>query len=383
MATPNDHPTHNPAAPETPGASHTSGATRAPFVRQGSPIGSESLYAEARDADVSLYIEQLQRDAEDEIVVDGWREVFGPAITSLKLAAVAVSGVGLLVIFSQTIGLVREIAALPRWPAVPLFVLLGLIVALALGATARLLILYFRRAISPNLHVSLDAQLARRRKARSVAETDPTSARAPLTDFLRAYPTSREHRARLRRIGVTPREIESIIAVRDELLSAPRGDDAAWIRRIDREFLAPLDRAAAARSRRLALSVAVYTAASPRAVVDTIGVLGVSMKLLGDCCVLYNLRAGRLGSGRLLMRLIVNLAAAGAMDEAGGAIGDSAGELLREATDATSATLTGAVGVVAGKAAEGGVNALLLLRLGRAARRVLRPVRITSDIKGA
>jgi uncharacterized membrane protein YcjF (UPF0283 family) len=54
--------------------------------------------------------------------------------------------------------------------------------------------------------------------------------------------------------------------------------------------------------------VFVFTAASPRGSLDTLAVLMVSYRRIGDLCGIYHVRAGRWETALILSRVLVNLA---------------------------------------------------------------------------
>lgn len=103
-------------------------------------------------------------------------------------------------------------------------------------------------------------------------------------------------------------------------------------------------------------------------------VLVNSYLLLAELCDIYPVRAGRLGTLRLLLRVGLNTAVSGNLDQQTAVLED---ELRESIQDWTTGLVAQAIGKVVAKAAEGGANALLIYRVGRATIRELRPLRLT------
>jgi hypothetical protein len=101
--------------------------------------------------------------------------------------------------------------------------------------------------------------------------------------------------------------------------------------------------------------------------------------MLSDLCQLYNLRAGRTGTAVLMGRTFFNAYLAGQSAEWEKLAEDQYDQLFHEAMNAVgvgmSANVVGKiVGKVGAKVTTGYLNRVLLIRLGRYASRLLRPV---------
>ena len=101
--------------------------------------------------------------------------------------------------------------------------------------------------------------------------------------------------------------------------------------------------------------------------------------MLSDLCQVYNLRAGRAGTAVLLGRVFFNAYLAGQGTEWEKLAEDQYDQLFHEAMNivgvSVSANVVGKlIGKVGAKATTGYLNRILLVRLGRYAARLLRPV---------
>ena len=127
----------------------------------------------------------------------------------------------------------------------------------------------------------------------------------------------------------------------------------------------------------------VVTAVAPNAVIDSGATLFYTFSMLNDLCQLYNLRAGRTGTAVLMGRTFFNAYLAGQGTEWEKLAEEQYDQLFHEAVNAVgmgvgvgvSANVVGKVlGKVGAKATTGYLNRVLLIRLGRYAARLLRPV---------
>ncbi|SMH48419.1 TIGR01620 family protein [Azospirillum agricola] len=159
-------------------------------------------------------------------------------------------------------------------------------------------------------------------------------------------------------------ELEMALAgVRDHVTDAH--DDGEIVRLLDREVLAPLDRAAYQRVLRAARDTAVATALSPAAVLDLLVVLWRNLKLVREIAALYGARPGYVGSLRLLRRMLANIAVAGVAESA-----------HHVAVEALGGSLAAAVSTRMG---QGVINGLLTARVGITAMHLCRPIAFGPD----
>lgn len=164
-------------------------------------------------------------------------------------------------------------------------------------------------------------------------------------------------------------ELETLYRNRDDFDRARetihlRKDDApdaqTLLTLVENEAMRPLDARAADAARRGARSVAAMTALLPSGVLDAVAVLYLNVRMIREIAVVYEGRAGWLGSWRLLKQVIVHLAATGVI-----ALGD----------DFFGAILGGGVlAKLSRRAGEGAINGALTARIGIAAMEVCRPL---------
>jgi putative membrane protein len=141
-------------------------------------------------------------------------------------------------------------------------------------------------------------------------------------------------------------------------------DGADLIKLAERELLTPLDKEARALVSTAAQRVSVVTAISPRALVDVLFVLVVSVRMVRQLARLYGGRPGAIGMLRLLRQVVVHLAITG-----GVGIGDSmVSQVLGH----------GIASKLSAKLGEGVLNGMLTARLGLAAIDLTRPLPFTA-----
>ena len=296
------------------------------------------------------------------------------SLLSIGLALAVVIG---LFALAQAATLFNQIVALPA-PVRPVAYAI-LIAALALLAWFGLKFAwsYARLRVSPTLDLKMQQDLRMRDRARrELAEAHAGEARQILTVLLHEYPAT--PRA-LRRVGLQPTEVDAVLNARRHLAgpSAP-SDHGRWLASYESDFLATLDAAADRHLARHLKRVFALTATVPRGGLDTVIVLCMSYQMVADLCRVYNVRAGRWGSVVILAHLLVNVMAAGEVHDATASSAGSLGDLAHQHLSQATAAVLGAGAKVIGKAAEGGVNSILLWRLSLRTRDYLRPIRKAS-----
>ncbi|MEE9452967.1 MAG: TIGR01620 family protein [Paracoccaceae bacterium] len=128
----------------------------------------------------------------------------------------------------------------------------------------------------------------------------------------------------------------------------------------ERQFMEPLDSAAAGEIQIAARSVAAATALIPMAAIDVLVALGANIRMVRRIAEVYGGRAGMLGSWRLLRAVATHLLATGVV-----AVGD----------DMLGSVLGGgALSKISRKFGEGVINGALTTRVGLAAMEVCRPM---------
>jgi uncharacterized membrane protein YcjF (UPF0283 family) len=308
-----------------------------------------------------------------------------PQFLRSPLAYCALLALGALLglfVLAQVTSTLASLASLPAWARYPGWVGLALLAGALLYVAGRFALFYWRLRPNQPVKVRSLAQLAERTRLRWLVQEKQDEARTRLRDYLQAYPlTPPEVRRALVEAGLTEEQLQELGRVREELLDPNRfaGTDQ-WFAEFGSRFQAPLDRAAEARIVHFARRVAVMTAVSPNTLMDTLLTSYCSFALLGDLCLLYNLRVNRAGTAVLLSRLFFNAYVAGQLNqlesltEAGiqNLVDESGLDLGSLALEAVAGKVVGKVGA---RAASGLLNYFLLKRLGAHAVRLLRPVR--------
>lgn len=142
-------------------------------------------------------------------------------------------------------------------------------------------------------------------------------------------------------------------------------DGSELIKFGERTLMSPLDARARALTAAAARRVALVTAISPRAVIDIAYVVWESVRLGGAIARLYGARSGLWGTLRLTGAILGHLAVTGGLVLTDGVVEQLVGQGL-------AARLSQRLG-------EGVVNALMTVRVGIAAMRVVRPLPFTTE----
>jgi putative membrane protein len=331
--------------------------------------------------------EQAARDvAEAEMLLAsdptglGWLGWFGsPLAFAFLLGMTGIFGVFL---FNQTASLLQTLASVQedwiRYTGYAGLVLFGLCV---LYSFIRFLVIYVRLRENRQLRLKGIRELSNRTRLRWLAAAKSAEARKQIETYLQTYPieTEKDRRA-LAALGINDEAIAQLKVVRLELLDPNKfASTEQWFARFRDGFQSIIDEAADARTKYWASRIWVVTAVAPNAVVDSGATLFYTFSMLSDLCQLYNLRAGRTGTAVLLGRTFFNAYLAGQGTEWEKLAEDQYDQLFHEAMNvvgvSVSANMVGKlVGKVGAKVTTGYLNRVLLIRLGRYAARLLRPV---------
>jgi Predicted membrane protein len=290
----------------------------------------------------------------------------------VTVATVSLFGV---FVFSQAISALSMASSLPEWQKwlllTPLaacsLVLLFIIVILALS--------WFRLRRIRQIDMAALEELKTRADSRRDGIEHYQSARNYLEKYLADYPLTGRDSERLGKTGFSEEILDSLAKGRDYLKTRDI-DSQTWLKDFYRVFQQPVDQIATARVNKWALRSAACVIASPLPLLDAILVLSISLKMIKELCVLYNVRTGGAASLLLFTRAIRNAFIAGVADEAGNAAGEVLGE---EMTGMLGEGVLGTMGasaarVVIPKLGEGALNGLFMRRLGRATIRMLQPL---------
>jgi putative membrane protein len=277
--------------------------------------------------------------------------------------------------------LVANLGTQPPWAQYLGYGGLILLAGCVLVAFLRLVVLYARLRHNRQVRVRGLEELARRTRLRWLSLAKTAEAKDQLERYLREYPLDGpKDRTALAKLGLLDDAQSRLRAVRAELLDpAKYSSSDQWFARFRDAFQGELDAAADARVKYWASRIWVVTAVAPNAVVDTGATLFYTFSMLADLCRVYNLRAGRTGTAVLMSRVFFNAYLAGQSVEWEKLAEDQYDQLFHEALNVVGvgmgANVAGKLlGKVGAKATTGYLNRVLLVRLGRYAIRLLRPV---------
>jgi uncharacterized membrane protein YcjF (UPF0283 family) len=309
----------------------------------------------------------------------GWLGWFGsPLAFSLVLLTGGLLG---LFLFNQVLQLLNTIRTQPEWAQYLGYGGLGLLGSCVLFAFLRLVVLYARLRHNRQIRIQGLEELARRTRLRWLSFAKSAEAKEQLERYLREYPLDdRKDRTALAKLGLSDEAQARLKAVRTELLDPAKfASSDQWFARFRDAFQGELDAAAEARVKYWASRVWVVTAVAPNAVLDSGATLFYTFSMLTDLCRVYNLRAGRTGTAVLMSRVFFNAYLAGQSVEWEKLAEDQYDQLFHEAMNVVGvgmgANVAGKLlGKVGAKATTGYLNRVLLVRLGRYAVRLLRPV---------
>ena len=300
----------------------------------------------------------------------------GPRWSPLRygsVAALLVMGIGLMLLFltsqlALTMSVLNTLPAPARWIGWTAVAAISLAV---LVATGYLIWRYVKLRQSPNVSLEALAELHDRARTRAAAREQTTSALRLLKRFLDEYPLDEKNRRHLEQLGFTGEELAQLISQHEWLTAGAKGSDTMWLRDVDQRFLGVLDEVAQRRIWRHARHVGMKTAVAPTGFVDSCIALISMYTLVGDLCAIYNVRANSWSTALILVRSFINGLAAGQMEKLTGDLGDQISEYLN---DSLGAAVSKVAGWTTSRGAEGAANAMLLLRLGNATLRALRPI---------
>ncbi|HEY3789564.1 MAG TPA: DUF697 domain-containing protein [Urbifossiella sp.] len=355
---------------------------RPPQVPAGLALLSDGDRTRLREMDEEQAAKELA-EAELLIAADptglGWLGWFGtPLVLALLIGSIGLAG---LFVFNQVLSVLHALSSQPEWAQYIGYAGLALFGFCVLYAFLRFAYLYATLRHNRQIQVKGLRELAKRTRLRWLAFAKSAEAKEQLETYLRNFPLETERdRKLLHKLGIVDEVRMRLRSVRTELLDPARFSSSdQWFARFRDGFQGELDAAAEARIKYWGSRIWVVTAVSPNALVDSGSTLFYTFSLLADLLQIYNLRAGRTGTAVLLGRVFFNAYLAGQGAEWEKVVEDQYDQLFHEAMGVVGvgvgSNLAGRIlGKVGARATTGYLNRLLLIRIGRYAVRLLRPV---------
>jgi uncharacterized membrane protein YcjF (UPF0283 family) len=293
-------------------------------------------------------------------------------------AAVVLLAVLLLVfLLSQVTQLLVQLSA---WPTVlrPLgYGSVGLLCTAAAVAAGRLALMYLRLRRNPALRTDALYRVAARQRIRAAGTRRAfDQVYQHLQPLLASYPLhDKAFGNRLRACGAAASQVDLLAVVQQRLLKAQGGKEA-WIAEFNKQFLSILDDIAARRLRRAAFSAAKLTALSPRGSIDALIMSALALELVADLCAIYNLRASRVDTVRILGTLIFHAGVSSQLEDLSHGVAADLFYSLHSDTTWFTALIGKVAAPLTGGIADGMLNGSLIYRLGRVTIRALRPLQM-------
>ena len=340
--------------------------------------GARRVSAEEAESD-----QRQQEDQERERLIDHLRDLETMQPYELPMfvrrlafwGSLAVAAVVGLLLVTQVASLIANIEAMAgplRWVLGTLGALCG---AVILWLTLRLAWALMRLRKNPSVNGATLEALQERRFWQQLAVEHFDQAERKLKDYLTGYAIDTEAKQPLIAAGLTAGDLSELEDARRHLLEDSFLPSNEWVVEYRHRFQDVLDRAARRRARHYGQRAAFGTALVPVGVLDQVLVLFCCLRLVRELLVIYNVRPAFGQTATILARAIVQTYLGGEMQS-----------LAEEGTEAALDAVTGSAEELVGSAAtalasqvgaklvEGGVNGLLVWRLGTRTISFLQPV---------
>ncbi|MGL6075811.1 MAG: DUF697 domain-containing protein [Fimbriiglobus sp.] len=351
-------------------------ATPAPTALH--PVTDTELQ-QLREADEAKARQELA-EAEELLASDPgifrWAGGFAhPLVASMLLGSVGALG---LYLYSQVLSILATIANQPTWAQYLSYSGLALLGSCVAFSMLRLLGLYFSFRRNRQLRLAGLEELQSRTRMRWLVEAKSQEAHKLLTGYLERYPLAQPRP--LTSLGLKHETLAELRVTQKELLDPARfANTGVWFEEFRKRFQAPIDELAEERIKYWSQRAMIVTALSPNSLIDSVSTLYFSVAMLTDLTKIYQVRTGRTGTAVLLSRVFFHSYLAGQMNDVEGIIEGQADQVFEQGLHMVgvgigSGAASKILGKVGAKATTGYLNRLLLIRLGRHASRLLRPV---------
>jgi uncharacterized membrane protein YcjF (UPF0283 family) len=275
-----------------------------------------------------------------------------------------------LVLVAQTAAFYQTWQGLPLWGQWVTGLLFALCAVVVLYFMARLCWNFASLRRNRQVRLGTLQALQQRKQLQALAEQASQAAVKELRHYLSQYP---EEAKVARQLGLSAAQYNGIKQGRRRVLETadtlPAGQ---WLSDFRQQFCVPLDKLAQQRVEAYARRAAIATAASPNPLMDQVIVVYVATAMMGDLLKLYQLRPSYGQSAVLLSQAIAQAYLAGVAEQATESGVDHLGDTLAQWWEPAGGTLMKGLSA---RTAEGGLHWLLVRRLGKAAIRLLQPIR--------
>lgn len=281
----------------------------------------------------------------------------------------ATSVVLLLLLIGQITNFLSQYNALPTWSQWIVGSLLSLVGIIIVFLVFKLFLLTVKLKKNEQINFAVIEALNEREALRGLAQAKQLEAVNRLKKNLHDFPADKEDT--FIALGMNRNTFYGLTKTRKRLLNPAEGySPDKWLDSFRAGFQLGLDETAVSIYKSYAKKVALKTAISPLAVLDTAIVLALSLSMVRDLMTLYNLKLGAVSSGYILFRAIGQAYIAGEIQELTESFADSLNDLIVDHMGPVATKVTKVVGT---KAGEGVANGLMMYRLGRATTKLLQP----------
>lgn len=304
--------------------------------------------------------------------------IYAPAwiCKTLRICLLFISAIAVFFIVTQTASFLANVRQLTLLEQILLSIPLVIFGGIILGIIIRILLLLRRLRMSPQIKIKALQELEDRKSLRKLCLKNNRDAVKRLCAFLKE--SFKKNNEELRALGVDNETAKSLIKCRDMLIreaETPSGTSQAWIADFCKYIQDPLDQIARKRILRYSMNTAIMTGISPFSLIDRLIVFSACLSMLKELMQLYSLKPSWDKNLILMGQVIVNTYLAGVLEDVAEAgidgLTDLAGDTVSEIPDFALRW--------AGKTAETAIQGFMVYRLGKAAIRVLHPVRVPQD----
>ena len=280
----------------------------------------------------------------------------------------AVAAILLLLTVGQITNFLVQLQALSTWAQWTIGILLVFVTGGILYLIIKLSLLYIKLQKNEQINLTALDALKERTALREIAQQASTKAVKKLKEYLKDYPVDSK---KFLSLGFTLKEYNQIQNAHSKLTEDGKVEDLQrWLKQYKAGFQSTLDEIAHRRVKDYAKKTALQTAISPLPILDITIVLALSLSMVRDLMILYNLKMTTAGAGKVLLQAIAQVYLAGLAQDLATNLTDSFFDLVAGHLGQTTAKMGKIVG---SKVGEGVANGVMIYRLGKATTKLLQP----------